>query len=246
LQPFALLLTTALLSTVAETAFCQTNLCKAILARKSVKLSGNMLVDSFNSMDPGHSTGGRYDPAKRQDGADIASVSDTVTVITDTGNTSVYGHFATSPSGSVSISGNASVGSIAWVDGGNRGIQPGWYSNNFQATITDATLPSVTFSTLRQTSGVVNGTNYNYVLTTGNYKSSSSFSLSGSMCINGNVVLYFQSGLQVSGQGFIYIAPGAKLTVYLGASSGISGGGAINGTGNATNCAFYGLPACTS
>src|SRR5207253_7962167 len=148
LRPLTLLLTGILLCAGVETGFSQTNLCKAILARKSVKLSGNMLVDSFNSMDPAHSTGGRYDPAKRQDGADIASVSATVTVITDTGNTSVYGHFATSPSGSVSISGNASVGSIAWVDGGNRGIQPGWYSNNFQATIADATLPNITFSTL--------------------------------------------------------------------------------------------------
>src|SRR5882762_1467131 len=142
---FAPLFVATLFSIVAQNALGQTNLCKAILARKSVKLSGNMLVDSFNSMDSAHSTNGRYDPAKRQDGADIASVSDTVTVITDTGNTSVYGHFATGPSGSVSISGNASVGSVAWVDGGNRGIQPGWYYTNPPVTMPDASVPNVTF-----------------------------------------------------------------------------------------------------
>jgi hypothetical protein len=113
---FALISITALFLPLAQNALAQTNLCKAILARKSVKLSGNMLVDSFNSMDPAHSTNGRYDSTKRQDGADIASVSDTVTVITDTGNTSVYGHLVTSPSGSVSISGNASVGSMAAIE----------------------------------------------------------------------------------------------------------------------------------
>src|SRR5882724_2850376 len=179
LQPvIAFALIVLFVAAAAQTGFSQTNMCKAILARKSVKLSGDMLLDSFNSFDPFHSTKGRYDPAKHTDGADIASVSDTVTVITDTGNTRVYGHFATGPSGSVSISGNASVGSIGWVDGGNRGIQPGWYITNFQATVPDVSLPNISFSTLRQTSGTVNGTNYNYVLTTGNYKSSSSFSLS--------------------------------------------------------------------
>src|ERR1051325_1658667 len=101
-QPIFCCVIVALLG-LAESGFAQTNLCKAILARKSVKLSGDMLVDSFNSSDPFHSTNGRYDPSKREDSADIASVSDTVTVITDTGNTRVYGHFATGPSGSVSI-----------------------------------------------------------------------------------------------------------------------------------------------
>src|SRR3954464_7842832 len=119
--PLALALTTLILLTAAQTGHSQTNLCQALLARKSVKLSGNILVDGFNSMEPLHSTNGRYDPAKREDGGDVASVSDTVTARKDTGNTSVYGHFATGPSGSVSISGSASVASDAWVNGGNRG-----------------------------------------------------------------------------------------------------------------------------
>ena len=229
---------------LAPPAFGQPSFCRAVLARQKVTLSGTMLIDSFNSLDPNHSTNGQYDPAKRQDGGDVASVSDTVTVITDTGNTSVYGHLLTGPSGSVSISGNASVGSLAWVNGGNRGIQPGWYSNNFSAVIPDVSLPGLTFTTLKKTPGQVNGTNYNYVLTTGNYVSAN-FSLSGSMCINGDVVLYFPSGLSITGQGFIYIAPGAKLTIYLGAPASLSGGGIVNGTGLAANCACFGLPSCS-
>ena len=221
--------------------------CRGILARQSVTLSGGILIDSFNSLDPSQSTNGGYDPAKRADGGDVASAASGVNVITDTGNTLVYGHFLTSPSGSVTLSGNASVGSLAWIDRGSRGIQPGWHSNNFQVTIPDATLPGVTFANLRQTSGTVNGTNYTYVVTNGFYKSSSfSLSSSMSMCINGNVALYFPNGFSLTGQAFIYIAPGASLTLYLGGQSSIAGQGTVNGTGIATNCSYVGLPACSS
>ncbi len=226
----------------------QTNFCMAILAKQPINLHGTMLIDSFNSLDPNFSTNGRYDPSKRGDGADVASASDSVTVITDTGNTKVYGRFATGPTGNIKITGNAAVGSLAWVDGGNRGIQPGWYLNNLAVGIPDASLPNLTFSTLTNTSGKVNGTNYTYVITSGNYQSASSFSLSSSqnVCINGNVVLYFPSGLQISGQAYIYITPGSRLTVYLGGQGQLSGGGTINGSGFATNCAYVGLPSCSS
>jgi P pilus assembly chaperone PapD len=221
-----------------------TTFCRAVLAKQSVTLHGTMLIDSFNSMDPNHSTNGQYDPAKRADGGDVASAASGVNVITDTGNTSIYGHLFTSPSGTVSISGNASIGSLAWVNGGNSGIQPGWYSNNLQAAIPDATLPGVTFTTFQQRSGNVSGTNYNYVVTNGNYKAAS-LSFSGNMCINGRVVLYLTNGLSITGQGYLYIAPGASLTLYLGGQTSISGQGTINGTGFATNCVFIGLPSCT-
>ena len=120
------------------TVSAQTNFCKAITSKTSAALHGCMVVDSFNSLDPSHSTNGKYDPAKRLDSADIACVSQTLSVITDTGNTRVYGHFGTGPSGKVTLSGTASVGSLAWVDGGSRGIQRGWYANDLQLQIPDA------------------------------------------------------------------------------------------------------------
>lgn len=223
------------------------NFCLAVLAKQSITLSGNMLIDSFNSLDPNQSTIGLYDSSKRGDDGNIASIASGVSVITDTGNTSIYGHFFTGPSGAVTISGSASVGSIAWVESDDRGIQPGWYSNYFVATIPDAKLPAIGFTALKQTSGTVNGTNYNYVLTNGNYKAAT-LTLSGSarMCINGAVVLYLTNGLTVSGQAYIYLAPGANLTLYLGSSSTISGQGMVNGTSRAANCSLIGLPACTS
>jgi hypothetical protein len=241
-----------LLVFLAMSAFCldltaQSTFCEAVLSKKAVTLSGTMLIDSFDSTSTALSTGGRYDPAKRADHGDVASLSQGVTVITDTGNTKVYGHFLTTPTGGVSISGVASVGSLAWVNAGNRGIQPGWQINTFSATMNDATLPAVTFTTLTQNPGKVSGTNYSYVIGTGNYQSPSlSLSSATSVCINGNVVLYLPGGLQMSGQSFIYLTPGSHLTIYLGASSSLSGGGVINGTGLAKNVAIVGLPSCTS
>jgi hypothetical protein len=104
----------------------------------------------------------------------------------------------------------------------------------------------VVFSSLHPNSGTVNGTNYNYVLTTGNYQASSVSLSTKTMCINGNVILYFPNGLSISGQSFIYIAPGATLKAYLGGSSTLSGQGTVNGSGFAVNCSYIGLPSCIS
>jgi len=53
--------------------------------------------------------------------------------------------------------------------------------------------------------------------------------------------------LTVSGSGFIYIAPGGSLKVYVENSSKsvISGGGVANGTGLAANFSYIGLPTNT-
>jgi len=226
----------------------QTNFCRAILTKQTIVLNGGVVIDSFNSLDPAQSTNGRYDPAKRQDGGDIASTSDSVRTITETGNGRVYGHVATGPTGTVVTTGNASMGSLAWVDGGNRGVQPGWYTNNLSVSIPDVQLPAVTFTTMPTTGGTVNGTNYTHVLNSGNYRRSSNFSMSGSqkMVINGKVVLYFVGSFSISGSAFVYITPGSSLTLYLAGDTQLSGGGIVNGTGFATNCAYFGLPSCVN
>ena len=233
---------------VAQSEAAQTNFCKAILAKGEIVLNGGVLIDSFNSLDPARSTNGRYDPAKRKDSGDIASTSDSVRTITETGSGKVYGHVATGPNGTVVTTGNASMGSMAWVDGGNRGVQPGWYTNNLNVSIPDVQLPGVNFVSMPATGGTVNGTNYTYVLNAGNYRRSSSFTMSGSqkMAIRGRVVLYFTGSFHISGSAFVYITPGSSLTLYLAGDSQLSGGGIVNGTGFATNCAYFGLPSCVN
>jgi hypothetical protein len=89
----------------------------------------------------------------------------------------------------------------------------------------------------------VNGTNYNYVVGSGNFQMSP-FKVQGgqSMIVTGNAVLYSPGDITVSGSGFIYIAPGASLQLYGGgATTTISGGGVVNGTTKAANFSYYGL-----
>ena len=49
----------------------------------------------------------------------------------------------------------------------------------------------------------------------------------------------------VSGTGYVYIQPGASLTLYVGGRASISGGGVVNATGLPGNFTYIGLPGNT-
>jgi hypothetical protein len=101
---------------------------------------------------------------------------------------------------------------------------------------------------LTPTSGSVGGTNYNYVLATGNYKMAQ-LDMKGQddMCVAGNAVLYITDKISIAGQAVIYISPGASLTLYMGgASTSLGGNGMVNSNTSATNFSYYGLPSNTS
>jgi hypothetical protein len=61
-------------------------------------------------------------------------------------------------------------------------------------------------------------------------------------------VLYVPAGsiLSLSGQAYIYVAPGSSLAIYCGATSAHISGQGLIGASNAANVSFYGLPTCTS
>src|SRR5688500_18458134 len=47
---------------------------RGIIAKNGIRMNGNCKIDSFDSEDPNHSTGGRYDPAKAKDNGYAGSV----------------------------------------------------------------------------------------------------------------------------------------------------------------------------
>lgn len=219
---------------------------KGMVAKGRIDLMGNNIQsDSFDSSDPHYSTGGRYDPAKAKDNGDIATNSALIDSL-NVWNAEIYGHVATGPGGTVKIGPNGSVGSRAWVDGGNKGIQPGWATDDMNVSFPDVKPP---FSGgLSPINGNIGGTNYNYVLFSGNYLMSS-LSLSGQnkMLVVGNATLYVTGNVSLSGNAYIYIAPSASLVMYVGGSSASLGGkGVINNNAFATNFTYYGLPSNTS
>ncbi len=123
-----------------------------------------------------------------------------------------------------------------------------WYDYN---RITGYTYSTTTYTyNTTITNATTTTASYTYVLGTDDYEVTS-LSLSGQakMLVNGHAVLYITdtSGdvFSMAGQSEIIIAPGASLTVYCAGNAKLAGNGVQNGTGNALNYQFKGLPTCT-
>ena len=113
----------------------------SMVAKKTVDLNGNgVLTDSFDSTLPALSTNGHYDPAKVGDKGDVASNAGIIGVVS-VQNANIYGHVHTGPGGTATIGAQGAVGSHAWQNAGNKGIQPGWATEDSNFTFPDTTAP---------------------------------------------------------------------------------------------------------
>ncbi len=207
----------------------------AILAKETIGFGGNKVtIDSFDSANPSYSTGGKYDPLKAKDRGNVASGSSLVGAI-NLGNSTIKGAIKMAAGGLPIIGPNGVVGSAAWFASGNKGIQPGYFSDDLIVFFPEVSVSSVIG--LPPPSGVFGGTNYSYILTSGNYWVSN---LSGKLCVaSGNAVLYVSDSLQLGGNASIYLAAGASLRLFAGAPS--SSLQQIYNTGCATNFQYYGF-----
>lgn len=228
----------------------RTNLFNAgISAKNGITLSGSQIIDSFDSGDTNYSTGGMYDPAKATDHAIVATDSTNANCLSSSGGAKIKGFLKTGPGGSYSFGGGGSAGDAAWVNGGNNGVQPGHYANDMNVYFPDVPVPPP--GGIPPLTGLVGGTNYTYVCSgsVGKYQMPLlTMSSSQNMLITGGEVsLYVVGSINMSGQSYIYIAPGASLRLFCGGpSASVGGGGVINVNGNAAGFSFYGLPGCTS
>ena len=220
---------------------------KGIVAKGSIDLSGNSLrIDSFDSADPLHSTGGQYDPAKAKDNGDVATDSEMVDSL-DVWNAEIYGHASTGPGGTVRLGPNGSVGNKAWHDAGSKGIQPGWSTDDMNVDFATI-VPPFTGGVFGPPSGSVLGVGYTYVLGSDNYQLTT-LSLSGQqkMVVTGQAVLYVSGDISLGGQASITILPGASLTLYAaGANTSLGGNGVINQNTASDRFIYYGLGNNTS
>jgi hypothetical protein len=221
---------------------------KAMVADGQIDLRGNNIqTDSFDSGSTNYSSSGRYDPGKARDNGDVATNSGLVNSV-NVGNADIKGHISTGPGGSVSIGPQGTVGSKAWVEGGNRGIQPGYVSDDMNVEFGPVGQPYN--GSLMPAAATIATTNYNYVLGPGVQWWLPSLSMNGNqtMFIGGGVVtLYVKGDVSISGNAYIYIAPGATLKLYVaGPSADVGGSGVINTSGNAINFQYYGLDSNTS
>jgi hypothetical protein len=214
------------------------------VAKQRIDMNGNDIeTDSFDSRDPEHSTNGLYNPLTAKDNGDVSTTAGGTNII-GVANANIKGHIQTGPGGTVSIGANGVVGSLAWHQAGNNGIQPGWSSDDMNIAFPDVHRPS-TAGAFAPTSGTITGTVFKYLLTGGKYEMSTlTMASKDKMAIMGNTTLVVNGDIKMFGS--IDIMPGASLTIYVAGANADFGGTGINNTGQAGNFLYYGLPSNTS
>lgn len=217
---------------------------RGMTAKSKVVISGTVSTDSYDSSDPAKSTGGSYDPAKAGEEGFVGTTSKVANDMEIAGDTQIVGPIATGAPGVLKpLGGNAVVGSQAFVDAGNDGrVEAGWHRDDLNVSFPDSILPNGAAIWPPPVLGIVNGTNYFYVLGNGNYSILNFILDSGKKAmITGKAVLYVRDTFAISGQSQLIIAPGGSLDLYVEKVTTISGGGVLNATGNAANFSYYGM-----
>jgi hypothetical protein len=230
-----------------------------LMAAGAVNLNGNNITgDSYDSLDPNHSTNGDYDLDKVK-GNCVLITNSSFQDGFSTGNLDLMGYLGAPQIESVDIGPNSSVGSVAFVQGGNIGIESGHFRTTFfddvymsgsragqkliPESLWDAVIPPFTSGTI-PLGGTVDGVNYNYILDDGDYVVSS---LSGKVLVRGNARLYVPSSFSITGNNWIRILESGKITMYSSAAQVYIGGvGIVNDTKDSRKCVLYGCSGITS
>ena len=213
---------------------------RAIAANGMVTLSGNAVVDGFNSAGFASALDAYNTPSNRNADGGIATDSSASPAI-NVGSAHVVGSAVTGPGGTVQVSGG-SVGGLNWT---GTGAEPGMTDNTMNVHFMDNSKPIGTY--LAPSTVSTGGSNVT-VLSTGMYQASSAMisnDKSTPIVVAGKTTLIVPGDFIVSGTGYVYIEPGASLTLYVGGRASISGGGVVNATGLPSNFTYIGLPGNT-
>jgi hypothetical protein len=222
-----------------------------MLAKGKMTFGGNVIADSFDSTSTNASTGGTYDPAKKQANGYVGTNGKGAGIIDVSGSVQLYGNVATGPTGTIASTGGAKVGDAAWQAGGSTGIQPGHSADDMNVYFPDVEKPFTGGYGIPLPLGVltslIGGTNYKYSLTGGTYQMTTLIMASKeAMLVTGDTILYVTGDVDLSGQSYIYIAPGATLKLYVGGNTSMAGTGVSNPSGIAKSFQYFGMPTNTS
>lgn len=218
----------------------------ALLARGNITCnSAGARVDSYDSTDPLKSTLGQYDPLKAGDKATLATTSKLPGAI-DVGNLKLYGYAGTGPGGTININ-NGNVGSTLFNDNPlNSGkIESGHSANDVNVYIPDPVLPSSFSGVPLAGGGVIGGTNYTYIIPSGDYTLNSlNLGTGQRLIVTGNARLLVNGATAISGGADIDIAPGGNLEFYTIGNVDIKGN--VNNPGLPKDFSMIGLKGCSA
>jgi hypothetical protein len=151
------------------TSSLNTRMTMGLICSNAISLSGNTLIDSFDSSTNTGSTGGRYDSAKARDNVVVATMSTNANAIQLDGSSRIWGYLDVGAGGGVATSGTSRAGSKSYVGASGAwppGVEAGHLNSNFTFFYPDVvplSTPSggllTTFESLPTTK--VGGTPYN-------------------------------------------------------------------------------------
>lgn len=209
---------------------------RGFVFKTGVDIAGSVYMDSFNSTNPLYSTNGQYIASKATANVLLASNSGSNS-FSLSGNFTLKGVAVTGPGGNVNVGGSASVGDMTW---NSNGAQTNHTSDDANFDLPDVDLPlAVRYP---PASGMVNGTNYSYVLNGGDFQISSIGSGQTVIVTQSNTTIYVSGAFSPSS--FI-IQSNASVEIYL-ATANPSLSAIVNQNNLDTKCMVYGLPSVTS
>ena len=214
---------------------------KAMIAKKHIRCGKASLLDSFDSGDAKYSTGGKYDPAKRKDTASVGATSTKKNAI-KVDKTKIYGEGSTSKKGNIEFK-DGSIGDLAWVNGGNKGGQPGKIHDDLVYDFPVVMKPFTTASDIALVNGKYGKTDYQYLLGTGDYQLDGKVELKKPLIVktNCNAVLYVTGDFKASED--IIISKGGSLKLYMaGKKFEVASKDIVVNDGEAGMFQYYGLP----
>ena len=220
-----------------------------LICSNAIALSGNSVVDSFDSSTNAYSTGGLYDSAKARDQVTVATASRAANALQVDGSSRIWGFVNTGPGGAAVMSGVSRAGDKAYVGssgGWPPGVEASRQSANFSFSYTDVayTAPSMNgLSTLLTglPTIAVSGTTYNVSdnANLGTYTSYlfSTLSMSGGgskpFLVNHSSTNVVTGQFHVTSNGSMVIGAGANYTLYALGGFVLDGGPpTINGAAN--------------
>jgi hypothetical protein len=206
---------------------------QAIMSRGPLDLTNQgTVIDSYDSRDPNKSTGGLYDPAKRQENGDIMTNGNLIAA----GNAHIYGDVGTNAG---TVSGAANITGIERTDFYQELMMikaPSWpLINQASSTVTGTTTLNASASKGTPAS--------RYIL--------SQISLSGSQTLTlaGNpggsqtyIEIYVTGNISAIGTSQIKIMPGVSATIYFAGNVSIAGNGMVNSNNQPADLQLYGIP----
>jgi hypothetical protein len=204
-----------------------------IVAKDTIDFKGgSAYVDSFDSMDPAHSTGGMYNFSKRKDNGSVSSISVNTDALSMS-NVEVWGYAATGgspltvgPEGQIH-----GVSTPAWMD-----VDPDRIRTDFTANFASIYAPTSFDQIYTNVSGTVDlGTSGSTTV----IRASEIVNKDGEVTqILGDVTLVVTGDIDIKGE--ITIDNDSSLTVYVDGDVGIGGEGVLNQSGFSKNLIMYG------